>query len=74
MSKQVRMACALLDNLLTSNPLTAVDAAERIDYDINSIREALNVLVQTHWAEIAGMAPDGRTKLFVPGPKLRGGA
>lgn len=71
MSKQVRMACALLDLLIAERPLTASRAADCLEYDIDSIRQTLNVLASARWAEVSGLAPDGRTKLYIPGPKFR---
>lgn len=73
MSKQIRMACALLD-LLRSEPVVTVRmAVERIEYDENSLRQALRVLVELQYAKQIGGGDNGRTKLFVAGPKLARG-
>lgn len=71
MSKQIRMACALMDLLRTERVVTARMALERIEYDEGSIRQALKVLVDTEYAEQIGGSDTGRTKLYVAGPKLR---
>lgn len=71
MSKQIRMACALMDLLVSQKPLSVSKALDSIEYDENSVRQALRVLSELGYAEMVGYAPNGITKLYVPGPKLR---
>lgn len=71
MSKQIRMACALMDLLRTEPVVTARMAIERIEYDDGSIRQALKVLAEHRFAEHIGTESDGRTKRYRMGPKLR---
>lgn len=72
MSKQIRMACAVLDMLASQPVVTLSDARDRIEYDEGSLRQTFKVLSETGYAQVRGVAVDGRTKLYSAGPKLGG--
>lgn len=71
MSKQLRMACAVMDMLRTDPVVTMPGLLDAIDYDPDSIRQTLRVLTELGFAQFIGLDADGRTKRYVSGPKLR---
>ena len=71
MSKQLRMACAVMDALITRDVVTAPSMLDSLDYDVDSIRQTLKVLAEHRFAEHIGTESDGRTKRYRMGPKLR---
>ncbi len=76
MSQQVHMTLRLLELLRDSDPLTVEQAIadEDLPFERETVRQALNAMVQDGWATVRVGGNLNRTKLYSPGPKFRGDA